>query len=436
MGSKLVLGKYSIGVGDRFGQQAQAQLRACVMAEQAGIGVTPVWNKSNREHEIIGSNPESVRTAAEAAVQALHWSKPYYCDADHINESTVDRFLRTCDYFTVDVANFIGHKADQGSIDTFINRHAELSGKIRTDFLGKELLITPDLLAGTVHKFLFAIQEAGRVYRQIENAKGAGTFILEISLDESDVAQTPVDLLIILAAIEDEGIPIQTIAPKFSGRFNKGVDYVGDTEQFAQELALDAGAIKYAINHYNLPSNLKLSIHSGSDKFSIYPAIYNTIRRYDIGIHLKTAGTTWLEEVIGLAESGGKGLELVKEIYAESHLHRKQLCKPYSTVIDINPLRLPLPADVYRWSSEQFANTLRHQPDCPSYNGAFRQLLHVGFRIAAGMGERYLKLITANEKLIGKNVTENLFARHILPVFLGRTQIDDISMIPSATASG
>ncbi len=161
-------------------------------------------------------------------------------------------------------------------------------------------------LRKTAQKFLAAVKKAGEVYRAIEQAKGRGNFIPEISMDETNAAQSPVELLIILAAIADEGIPIETIAPKFSGRFNKGVDYVGDVAQFEKEFALDVAAIAYAVAHFGLPANLKLSVHSGSDKFSIYPAIHATIKRFNAGVHLKTAGTTWLEELIGLAEVGGR----------------------------------------------------------------------------------------------------------------------------------
>src|SRR5205807_1824770 len=86
----LTLGKFSIGVGDRFARQAKAQLRACQLAAEKGVDVTPVWNKSHREHTIIGSKPEAVRAAADAAVNALGWAKPYHVDADHIRLDTVD----------------------------------------------------------------------------------------------------------------------------------------------------------------------------------------------------------------------------------------------------------------------------------------------------------------------------------------------------------
>src|SRR5271163_1951638 len=258
----MVLSKFSIGVGDRFAHQAKAQLEACILASNEGIDVIPVWNKSNREHTIIGSEPASTRAAADTAVKALGWTKPYFCDADHINLATVDRFLAPCDFYTIDVADSIGKPAEQSSIDAFVKRHPELIGAIRLSGAEQNIGINPALLRNTAARFLFAVQEAGKIYRKIEAAKGKGNFIPEVSMDETESAQTPAELLIILAAIADEGIPIQTIAPKFSGRFNKGVDYVGDVAQFKHEMALDMAAIRYAVNEYGLPANLKLSVHS------------------------------------------------------------------------------------------------------------------------------------------------------------------------------
>jgi tagaturonate epimerase len=413
------LGRYSIGVGDRFAHQAKAQLEACILGVKAGVDVIPVWNKSNREHTIIGSEPSSVRVAADAAVAELGWKLPYYCDADHINLTTVDRFLTSCDFYTMDVADYIGKPAEPSSIDAFVMKHKELLGTIQMEGAGESIEITADLLSQTAAKFLFAVQEAGKIYRKIEAAKGKGTFVSEVSMDETDAAQTPAELLIILASIADEGIPIQTIAPKFSGRFNKGVDYVGDVSQFAREMALDMAAIRLAVAAYGLPANLKLSVHSGSDKFSIYPAIYASMKEFSTGVHLKTAGTNWLEEVIGLAEAGGDGLALAKEIYAEAYAHSAELCAPYATVIDIDPAKLPAPAEVNGWTSAQFTSALRHDQRSPAYNQSLRQLLHVGFKVAAKMGPRYLGLLEANEAVIAKNVTANLYARHIAPVFLG-----------------
>ena len=420
MSQPLILAKYSVGTGDRFAHQAKAQLQASLLALKAGLEIIPVWNKSNREHTIIGSEPVSARVAADAAVKELGWKLPYFVDADHINPTTVGRFLSACDFYTHDVADYIGQPAPAAEIDAFVARHSSLVGSIQLEGIDEKITITADDLRTTAAKFLFAVKKAGEIYRLILADKGEGNFIPEISMDETDVAQSPAELLIILAAIADEGIPVQTIAPKFSGRFNKGVDYVGDVPQFDREFEADVAAIAYAVAHFGLPANLKLSVHSGSDKFSIYPGIHAAIKKFDAGVHLKTAGTTWLEEIIGLAEAGGDALALAKEIYAQAYDHRDELCAPYATVIDIDPAKLPAPATVAAWSSDDYTSALRHVQSNPAYNLNFRQLLHVGFKVAAKMGPRYLELLEANEAVIAKNVTENLFERHISPVFLGR----------------
>ena len=420
MSERLRLPKYSLGVGDRFAHQAKAQLAACVMAADAGVDVIPVWNKSNREHIIIGSEPSQTRKEADAAVKALGWTKPYFLDADHINLKTVERFLAPCDFFTLDVADMIGQPADAKDVAAFVARHPELVGTVTIPHIDAPFKTDAAFVTCVANKFLAAVQDAGRIYRLLVERKGAGQFIPEVSMDETDSPQTPVELLIILAAIADEQIPIQTIAPKFTGRFNKGVDYVGDVPQFTKEFNEDVAAIAFAVKTYGLPENLKLSVHSGSDKFSIYKAMHEAMKRFDAGVHMKTAGTTWLEELIGLAEAGGTGLEIAKEVYAEAYAHSAELCAPYATVIDIDAAKLPSPAVVNGWTGEQYTSALRHDPSNKAYNASFRQLLHVGFKVAAKMGDRYLKALEANEAIVARNVTTNLFDRHIGPVFLGK----------------
>ena len=305
MSKGLRLPKLSMGVGDRFARQAKAQLAACVLASDAGVEVVPVWNKSSREHMIIGSEPSQTRIAADAAVKELGWTNPYFLDADHINLKTVGRFLDPCDFFTLDVADMIGQPADTADVAAFVARHPELLGTVTIPHIEEPFKTDAAFVTGVANKFLAAVQDAGRIYQFLLESKGVGRFVAEVSMDETDSPQTPAELLIVLAAIADEKIPIQTIAPKFTGRFNKGVDYVGDVAQFTKEFNEDLAAIAFAVKTYGLPENLKLSIHSGSDKFSIYRAIHEAIKRFDAGVHLKTAGTTWLEELIGLAEAGG-----------------------------------------------------------------------------------------------------------------------------------
>jgi hypothetical protein len=385
------------------------------MAAEQGVEVIPVWNKSNREHTIIGSEPMSERHAADAAVHKLGWKKPYFCDADHINFETVDRFIGACDFYTIDVADWIGKTVDAS---LFVAEHPELIGELSIPGVSGTVTITKEFVSQVAGKYLAAVTEAGRIYRKIETVKGEGNFVTEVSMDETDYPQTPVELLIILVAIADEGIPIQTIAPKFTGRFNKGVDYVGDVAKFTEEFSDDIAAIAFAVKNYGLPDTLKLSVHSGSDKFSIYEPMKKMLHKFDAGVHIKTAGTNWLEELIGLAEGGGEGLVMAKEIYADSYAHEAELCKPYATVIDIDPAKLPTPSTVNGWSSSQFVNALRHDQKCPEFNPSLRQLLHVGFKIAAKKGNSYLDLLDEYKVDISRNVTENLFERHIKPLFL------------------
>jgi hypothetical protein len=416
----LELPKFSIGVGDRFAHQAKAQLAACLLAADAGVEVVPVWNKSNREHSIIGTEPVQTRDAADAAVKEVGWSKPYFLDADHINLKTVQRFVDPCDFFTLDVADMIGQAAKPEDVAAFLAAHAELVGTVEIPGIDKPFHTNKAFVEGVADKFLAAVQSAGEIYRFLVENKGEGRFVPEISMDETDFPQTPVELLIILAMISDQKVPIQTIAPKFTGRFNKGVDYVGDVKQFAKEFEEDLAAIAYAVKRYGLPANLKLSIHSGSDKFSIYKAIHDGAKKFNAGVHLKTAGTTWLEELIGLAEAGGNGLAIAKEIYSEALAHKEELMAPYSTVIDIDQSKLPAAEAVNGWTSQQYTSALRHDQKNAEYNPSFRQLLHVGFKIAAKLGPRYLEALEANEAMVAKNVTANLWERHIKPVFLGQ----------------
>jgi tagaturonate epimerase len=435
MSKYLSLGKFSFGMGDRFGHQGKAQLHACVLATELGAEFIPVWNKSNREHSFIGTEPSSLRAEADAAVKALGWKKPYHVDADHIRLETVDRFIAPSDFFTIDVADSIGKPASAADVKAFVDRHHELVGKISIPHIDQPFEISRAEVERVANKFLLAVQDAGKIYRQIAKAKGEANFITEVSMDETDSPQTPPELLIILAALADEKIPLQTIAPKFTGRFNKGVDYVGDIKQFEKEFNDDLAVIAFAIQKYGLPPSLKLSVHSGSDKFSIYEPMRRALKKFNAGVHIKTAGTTWLEELIGLAEAGGDGLEIAKEIYAYAMEHVDEFCAPYASVIDIDKKKLPSAAEVNKWSSKQFTDALRHDQKNPNYNPSFRQLLHVSFKVAAKKGERYYAALKKHEAIIAKNVTENLFERHMKPLLVGGEKTVKPSSRPELVAA-
>lgn len=411
------LGKYSIGMGDRFGHQGIAQLKAIIAASQKGIDITPVWNKSNREHVTIGTQPADVRTEADAVTKKAGFKKPYFVDADHINIDTVDRFIEHSDFFTIDVASYIGKKAEKAEINEFIKSVENYIGHVEIPGTTISFETTIAGVTAIAEKYLFAAIKAFDIYRKIEKIKGKGNFVTEVSMDEVPDPQTPVELFFILKMLASENLPLQTIAPKFSGRFNKGVDYVGDPEKFAKEFEADLMVIDFAIKEFGLPDNLKMSIHSGSDKFAIYPFIGRIIKKYDKGIHLKTAGTSWLEEVIGLAEAGGEALDFVKGIYLEALDHIEELCAPYADVIDIKISALPSGAEVKKWDSKKFAGALRHDQKNPHYNPNMRQLIHVGYKLAALKMDQYFRLLDANEEIVAGCVYENIYDRHIRLLF-------------------
>lgn len=412
------LGKYSFGIGDRFSHEGKAQLAALIEgADKYPFEFVPVWNKSNREHQIIGTKPTDTRLEADEAVKAMGYGKPYFVDADHINMNNVDRFIDASDFFTIDVADYIGKPADADFVGKFIENNLKYTGTLSIPGIPEPFNVDRDLLEKLAGKYLFAAQEAGRIYRHIAASKGADNFVTEVSMDEVDAPQTPIEIFFILSALAQENIPAQTIAPKFTGRFNKGVEYVGDTAQFEKEFREDLLVIDYAVKEFGLPEGLKLSIHSGSDKFSIYPIMGRLIRKYDKGIHIKTAGTTWLEENIGLALADAKALELAKKIAISALGRMEELCIPYATVIDINPAKLPTAQQISSWNGEQYARALRHNQQDPLYNPDFRQLVHVSYKIAAELAPDFYAALERNADVVALQVKENILDRHIARLF-------------------
>ena len=411
------LEKYSIGVGDRFTYQGKAQLRAILKANEAGLCITPVWNKSNREHVYVGTVPEDTRKEADEAVKALNFGGLYFVDADHINLETVKRYTEVSDFFTLDVASFIGKKSNEEETAAFVASCEKYLGQLQIPGMERSLVVTKELLHEIAGKFLAATKHASEIYAYLKKEKGEGNFITEVSMDEVESPQTPIELFFILKMLADKQVPAQTIAPKFTGRFNKGVDYVGDLRQFANEFEEDVLVLDFAVKEFGLPEDLKLSVHSGSDKFSIYPIMAEVIQKYDTGIHLKTAGTTWTEEVIGLALSGHEGLEIAKRIYASAYNRQEELCAPYADVIDIDTSKLPAIDQVNGWTGEKYANTLRHKQEHPDYNPNFRQLIHVAYKVAAELGKEYTDLLEKYSVVVGSCVEENLYERHLKRLF-------------------
>lgn len=414
---KMEPGKYSFGAGDRFGQAGKAQLLAFQKASDAGLEITPVWNKSEREHHITKTSPADNRKAADQAIRAAGWKGSYFIDADHIDHSNVGRYLNSSDYFTIDISKHIDTPSENEAISRFIERNLEYTGSLSIPGITLPLEISKKNLKDTASKYLNAIAEAAKTYQVIKKSKGESCFVIEISMDEAESPQSPVEFFLILSMLAEQGIPVQTIAPRFMGRFYKGIDYSGDISAFAKGFEEFLLIIMYSIEAFGLPENLKLSLHSGSDKFSVYPVIRKLINSHNCGIHIKTAGTTWLEEVIGLALTGGESLDMVKSIYCEALNRIDELSQPYGRLININRENLPVASEVLRWDSRKYADTLRHIPGHPDYNPHFRQLMHIAYKVAAEYGSTFISALSNNAEIISEQLTENLFRRHICRLF-------------------
>jgi hypothetical protein len=410
--------KFSFGVGDRFGHEGVAQLEAIRAINHMGVAVVPVWNKSDREHKLTGSSPAELHQTVSALISASGYQDPYYIDADHINIRSVDRFLEFSNFFTIDVADYIGKKPSRDAVRQFFDRNRKYMGQLKVPGLDHAFQVTEADLARVAENYLVAMQEAAQVYKRICDVKGKENFVTEVSVDEAELPQGPLDLFFILVMLADHDIAVQTLAPKFSGLFAKGIDYIGDPAKFRTEFEQDVALIEWAKHELTLPDNLKISVHSGSDKFALYPIIREIIHRFDSGIHVKTAGTTWLEELIALAETGGEGLALAKEIYAASLERYDELTKPYATVLQIDPAHLPSRSEVDHWDGIRFAETLTHDQSVSHYNPHFRQLLHTAYKIAAEMGKPFTDALDRHHTSTSKRVKYNLLEKHLKPVFL------------------
>ncbi len=412
---------YSFGIGDRFGLQGVPQLRAFKMAEQQGVIIHPVWNKSYREHTLVKTRPSDVRKEAEQAVKSLDWKHPYFVDADHINLSTVDAFLEVSDFFTIDVADRIGTDPGRDRVNEFVERNSKYLKDLKIPGISDPIPINRQFLEKTAVKFLSATHEAGKIYAKIRDNKKDDLFIAEVSMDEVDRPQTPAELFFILGELNHSGGRIGTIAPRFTGSFHKGVDYSGDIKSFAREFEEDLMVIEYAKQEFGISENIRLSVHSGSDKFSIYPVMRKLIRKHGKGLHLKTAGTTWLEEFTGLLSGNSAAVEFAKHLYAEALDRREELLKPYLMVTDIDLSALPSAGEVNSWTAEKFTQAIEHDANCSNYNPGLRQFIHLAYKIAGENFNEYKKLITSLEDVTGRRVTENIFKRHIQPLFIDPT---------------
>ena len=283
----------SFGFGDRLGIATPGHIAAV-----RGTKFAPIFaQQSVRENARTGRTPQQVLDDARRAVEAAKWDLPWGADADHLKAlDDLPPFVEAgYTFFTVDPGAYVDNSADIDSLEVLQQKIAgvhwdELSALYlhpNDDQVWGQFEV--ESLMRAVAKYGGAIQHAASMFNRLSELKD--TFDFEVSVDETDSPTTPLEHFYIASELTRQGVRFTSLAPRFIGRFEKGVDYIGDLDALDIELAKHAAVT----SHFG---TYKLSLHSGSDKFSVYPLV---AKHWGQRIHVKTAGTSYLEALRVLA---------------------------------------------------------------------------------------------------------------------------------------
>ena len=359
--------KSVIGLGDRLGIATPGHIKAVKESS-----LNPVFaQQSIREMKRTERTPQQVLDDAFWGVFISGWERDWGADADHLKDKESIQACINAGYtmFTIDVGDFVDNKAYsytksgiskkikdfpwgkiEDNLTNFIDRYVD--NRIIID--GKTLIqVDKELLFPAFIKYGYAIIQAVDLFRYVVDKKGIDSFDFEVSIDETDIPTTPFEHYLIVKELSRLGVRITSIAPRFVGKFEKGVDYIGDINKFASELK----------KHFQIMSLLgpyKIGLHSGSDKFRIYPTASDILGQY---FHLKTSGTSYLEALKVIAECD---LELLKEISKFCIIKYQEDRKSYFVSADVN--RFP-----------NFDNIRKNDIDEIFENLHFRQIMHVTY---------------------------------------------------------
>ncbi|MEN8163356.1 MAG: tagaturonate epimerase family protein [Acidobacteriota bacterium] len=312
--------KTSAGFGDRLGLATPGHIRSICETAAATELIAPVFaQQSVRENTRTGRTPQQVMDDAMWGVFQEGWCAPWGADADHLKTpEDVEAFAEAgYTFFTIDPGDHVDDSVEDLSSNELEVRFRTAPWQMLEDspadlqrrYLARSLDL-PDLditidreqLLRAVAKYGAAVAHTGVMYRHLVNTMGEDNFELEVSVDETERPTTVVEHIYIASELRRLGVRWVSLAPRFIGSFEKGVDYIGDLEVFSSEYARHA-AVARALGPY------KLSLHSGSDKFSIYPiaARHSWVRGAGPAgtmVHLKTAGTSYLEALRAMSRVG------------------------------------------------------------------------------------------------------------------------------------
>ena len=403
----------SAGMGDRLGLATPGHVRA---ARSVQGKIAPIFaQQSIREMTRTGRTPQQVMDDATWGVFSEGWQEGAGADADHLKTTgDIDACLAAgFTFFTIDPGIYVDARAEKASLSELRELSGMLPADLRPcatglldktfDIEGRSLHFDDATLLKAVTKYGRAVAHVASMYEHLAQAAGQKPYELEVSVDETEQPTSHAEHLYIANELRRLGVQWVSLAPRYIGRFEKGVDYIGDVAAFEADLAGHA-AIARQFGPY------KLSLHSGSDKFSIYPAAMRQTRGL---VHLKTAGTSYLE---ALRTISALDVALFREIYTFAREHYGTDKASYHVSAELGSA--PLPQDVNDWPAllEQF-----HA----------REILHVTFgsvlteKTTQGQLRFYDRLtaaLRANPEAYAANL-ERHFVRHLksfLPV--GKSQ--------------
>ncbi len=279
----------SFGFGDRLGLATPGHIAAL---RRSACDIQPIFaQQSVRENTRTGRTPQQVMDDAKRAVEAARWDKPWGADADHLKSlDDLPPFVQAgYTLFTVDPGAYVDNAADTDSLPVLQEKaKGQNWEELSTLYLsntGEQAWgrFEPHTLLRALVKYGRAIRHTVAMYRRLSELKDS--FDFEISVDETDAPTTPLEHFFIAKELTRAGVKFTSLAPRFIGRFEKGVDYIGDLAALDAELAKHAAVTA----HFG---TYKISLHSGSDKFSVYPLL---VKHWGRRMHVKTAGTSYLE---------------------------------------------------------------------------------------------------------------------------------------------
>lgn len=398
--------KTSFGFGDRMGSATPGHIQALCTADLAGH-IAPIFaQQSVRENTRTGRVPQQVLDDAMWGVFQEGWQSPWGADADHVKETAdLALFVRAgYTFYTIDPSDHVDNAAQTDSPEALSRKTADLPWDILESSYSEMVALychEPFVLAGLTLTFdelilQRALAKYGRALahtitltRELTGQMNGRAYDLEMSVDETDTPTSVHEHFFIVNELIRAGVPVVSVAPRFVGKFQKGVDYIGDLADFAQELAYHAAIM----NHFDC---YKLSIHTGSDKFSIYPAIAEQTKGR---VHVKTAGTSYLEALRVVARQKP---DLFRRMLDLAHSRFEKDRKTY--FLDAQQSRVP--------QSQSLDDA--EMPDLLEQFDA-RQVLHVTFgSILDEFGVELAAFINEHEADY-RTVLESHFGRHLRP---------------------